>query len=59
MLPAPSWGYVYLPGAIGIALASVLVAPYGTRLAHALSGRALKRVFALFLYAIGASLLFL
>lgn len=59
VLPAPSWGYVYLPGAIGIALASVLVAPYGTRLAHALSGRALKRVFALFLYAIGASLLFL
>lgn len=58
VLPAPSWGYVFLPGALGIALASVLAAPYGTRLAHALSGRALTRVFAVFLYCIGASLLF-
>ena len=59
VVPGASWGYVYLPGAIGIALASVLAAPYGTRLAHAISGAALKRVFAVFLYCIGASLLFL
>lgn len=59
VLPGVSWGYVYLPGAIGISLASVIVAPYGTRLAHAISGAALKRVFAVFLYCIGASLLFL
>lgn len=56
-LPAGSVGYVYVPAAMGIALASVLVAPLGTRLAHALSGAALKRVFAVFLVAVGVSLL--
>ena len=57
-LPAGSWGYVYLPAAAGIALASVLCAPLGTGLAHALSGRALRRVFAAFLAAVGASVYF-
>ena len=46
-------GYVYLPAAIGVALASVLAAPLGTRLAHAISGTALKRVFAAFLLLVG------
>ena len=55
LLPAGSWGYVYLPAAAGIAIASVLTAPLGTRLAHALSGAALKRVFALFLAVAGSS----
>lgn len=54
-LPAGSIGYVYLPAALGIALASILTAPLGTRLAHRLSGPALKRVFALFLLAAGAA----
>jgi uncharacterized membrane protein YfcA len=53
VLPEGSLGYVYLPAAIGIALASILAAPWGTRLAHRLSGTALKRVFALFLVAAG------
>src|SRR5688500_115093 len=57
-LPAGSWGYVYLPAAIGIALAAVLTAPLGTRIAHAISGRALKRLFAAFLLLAGASLWF-
>ena len=48
-------GYVYLPAAIGVAAASVLAAPYGTRLAHAISGAALKRVFAVFMIVVGAS----
>lgn len=56
-LPAGSVGYVYLPAAAGIAVASVLVAPLGTRLAHAISGASLKRVFALFLLLVGISLL--
>ena len=47
-------GYVYLPAAIGVAVASVLAAPLGTRLAHAISGPALKRVFAVFLALVGA-----
>jgi uncharacterized membrane protein YfcA len=38
-----------------VALASVLAAPYGTRLAHALSGPALKRVFAVFLLVVGSA----
>ena len=49
-------GFVYLPAAVSVALASVLAAPYGTRLAHALSGDALKRVFAGFLVLVGASM---
>ena len=51
-------GYVYLPAAVGVAIASVLAAPYGTRLAHALSGDALKRVFAGFLVLVGCSFVF-
>ena len=52
-LPAHAIGYVYLPAAIGVALASVLSAPWGTRLAHRLSGEALRKVFALFLLLVG------
>ena len=55
-LPAHAVGYVYLPAAIGVAVASVLAAPLGTRLAHAISGAALKRVFAGFLFLVGLSL---
>jgi uncharacterized membrane protein YfcA len=54
-LPSGALGYVYLPAALGIALASVLAAPWGARLAHRLSGTALKRVFALFLLAAGTA----
>ena len=56
-LPAHAVGYVYLPAAIGIAVASVLSAPLGTRLAHAIRGTALKRVFAVFMVLVGISLL--
>lgn len=52
-LPAHAIGYVYLPAAIGVAVASVLSAPWGTRLAHRLSGEALRKVFALFLLLVG------
>ncbi|MFT4257276.1 MAG: sulfite exporter TauE/SafE family protein [Pseudoxanthomonas sp.] len=54
-LPQHAIGYVYLPAAIGVAAASVLAAPWGTRLAHRISGLALKRVFAAFLLAVAAS----
>lgn len=50
-------GYVYLPAAIGVAIASVLAAPWGTRLAHRLSGPHLRRIFAAFLVAVALSLL--
>ena len=42
-----------MSAALGVALASVFAAPYGTRLAHAISGQALKRVFAAFLLLVG------
>lgn len=54
-LPAHAVGYVYLPAAIGgVAVTSVLW--HG--LAYAISGAALKRVFAAFLAIMGTSLLF-
>ena len=56
-LPAYAVGYVYLPAAIGVAMASVLTAPVGMRLAHRLDGRTLKRVFAGFLVTVAVSLL--
>lgn len=55
-LPAGSWGYVFLPAAVAIALASVLTAPLGTKIAHGISGLALRRVFAAFLLLVGTSL---
>lgn len=56
-LPDYAIGYVYLPAAIGVAMTSVLAAPYGMRLAHRLHGDTLKRVFACFLAAVAVSLL--
>lgn len=54
----PKWsvGFVYLPALVGISITSLLVAPYGARLAHRLKGPTLKRIFAVFLIAIGAKL---
>ena len=53
-LPRWSVGFVYLPAFLGISVTSVLVAPYGARLAHRLKGPTLRRIFAVFLVAIGA-----
>lgn len=57
-LPPGSWGYVYLPAAAGIAVASVLLAPAGAALAHRLRGQVLQRVFAGFLLLMGVAVLF-
>lgn len=56
-LPEHAIGYVYLPAAVGVAVTSVLCAPLGSRLAHAIGGPALKRVFAVFLVVVAGSLL--
>lgn len=45
-------GYLYVPGILVIALASVLLAPVGARAAQRLPVQALKRVFALMLLAL-------
>ena len=49
-LPPGSAGYIYLPALAVIASASVLMAPLGVRVAHALPIATLKRVFASVLY---------
>jgi uncharacterized membrane protein YfcA len=55
-LPEWSAGFVYLPAFVGISITSLVVAPYGARLAHRLSGPALRRIFAVFLISVGAKL---
>jgi uncharacterized membrane protein YfcA len=52
-LPPWSAGFVYLPAFVGISAASLMVAPFGARLAHRLTGPTLRRIFAVFLIAIG------
>lgn len=56
-LPDWSLGYVYLPAMVGIAATSVFFAGYGARLAHRLSQRLLKRLFALLLVLVGINFL--
>lgn len=56
-LPAGSTGFLYWPALLGVAVASVLTAPLGARLAHTLPVSALKRVFATVLVLVGLKLL--
>ena len=58
LLPAHSLGFVYLPALLGIALTSMVFARIGARLAHKLSPRLLKRMFAALLFCVGLSFLF-
>jgi uncharacterized membrane protein YfcA len=53
-LPKWSIGFVYLPAFVGISITSLLVAPFGARLAHKLKGPTLRRIFAVFLVVVGA-----
>jgi uncharacterized membrane protein YfcA len=56
-LPAGYLGYVDLRAVASLAVASVLFAPLGARLAHALPPLALKRAFAVLLAVIGTKML--
>ena len=56
-LPQYSIGYVYLPALAAIAVASMLLAPVGARLAHRTPGRRLKKIFALVLFGLATSML--
>ncbi len=49
-LPSWSLGFINIPTTLGIACTSVLFAPLGAKLAHALPVSVLKKVFAVFLY---------
>ncbi|MFN5881873.1 MAG: sulfite exporter TauE/SafE family protein [Burkholderiales bacterium] len=57
-LPAGTLGYIYLPALAAISLASVLTAPLGARVAHALPTQTLKQVFAALLLALAIYMLF-
>ena len=56
-LPAHSLGFIYLPALLGIALTSMVFARFGARMAHRLSPRLLKRMFAALLFCVGLSFL--
>ncbi|RPH46649.1 MAG: sulfite exporter TauE/SafE family protein [Burkholderiales bacterium] len=56
-LPGGTLGYVYLPALACVSAASVLTAPLGARLAHALPVRTLRRIFAGLLSALATYML--
>jgi uncharacterized protein len=56
-LPAHSIGYIYVPALVGVAVASVLMAPVGAAVAHRTPGRTLKKVFAMMLFALATTML--
>ncbi len=53
-LPSLSLGFVYVPALVPIAVASVLAAPAGVAAAHRLPVPALRKIFAIALYAVAA-----
>jgi uncharacterized membrane protein YfcA len=55
--PPGVWGYIHVQAALGIALASVFMAPVGAKLVQHLPVVVLKRCFALFLFVLGLQLL--
>ena len=57
-LPAGSFGYIWLPALVVIAVCSVLTAPLGARAAQALPVGVLKKVFASVLYLLAAYMLY-
>ena len=57
-LPAHSFGYIWLPALVVIAICSFLTAPMGAKAAHSLPVGKLKRVFASLLYALAAYMLY-
>ena len=56
-LPPYSLGFVYLPALVGIAAASVLLAPVGARAAHRMPVHRLRRSFAVVLYLLAGYML--
>lgn len=55
-LPAGSAGFVYVPAFVAIAIPSMLLAPFGAKLAHRLKGATLRRIFAAFLAVMGVKI---
>ena len=57
VLPAHSWGYIYWPAMLYIAVTSVMFAPLGARWAHKLPVQQLKKIFGILLLLIAARML--
>ncbi len=57
-LPPYALGFVYLPGLLGVAAMSIIVAPIGARLAHRLHVKQLKRAFGGLLALLALKMLF-
>ncbi len=57
-LPGRATGYIFWPAVAGIAISSVLVAPFGVRIAHAIPVGGLRRAFAILLASVGIYMLF-
>ncbi len=58
--PAPlpgAFGFLYLPALAVISMASMLTAPLGARVAHALNVKQLRRIFAVMLFVLAADML--
>jgi uncharacterized membrane protein YfcA len=53
-LPPGTLGFVYLPALFAIAVASVVTAPLGARIAHSLDRRFMQRIFAGLLFVLAA-----
>lgn len=56
-LPQWSVGFVYLPGLLGVAVASVMTAPLGARIAHAVPAQTLRRLFGIALLGIALAMI--
>ncbi len=52
-----AFGFLYLPALAVIAMASVLTAPLGARVAHSLNVKQLRRIFAVMLFVLAADML--
>lgn len=55
-LPENSVGFIYLPAFIIIAVAGVITAPFGARMAHRIPVQRLKKVFAVFFFLLSAKM---
>ncbi len=56
-LPPGAIGYVYLPAFAAMVLPSVLLAPFGAKMAHTIPVVILRRIFAVFLLLVGLDML--
>ena len=53
-IPGPAIGYINLPVFAGVVVASMLFAPLGAKIAHALPDRAVSLFFAAFLFVMAS-----